>query len=49
MDCMFIKNGSILLSCSYDKTLKLWDTSNWNEITTIKTGNSKSVTYYLHL
>ena len=40
---MIIKNGRYLLSCSYDKTFKLWDTSNLNEITTIKTGHSYGV------
>ena len=43
MNCMMIKNGRYLLSCSYDNTLKLWDTSNWNEITTIETGHSYEV------
>ena len=43
MDCMMIKNGRYLLSCSWDKTLKLWNTSNWNEITTIETGHSNGV------
>ena len=40
---MMIKNGRYLLSCSFDKTLKIWDTSNWNEITTIETGHSDGV------
>ena len=40
---MMIKNGSYLLSCSWDNTFKFWDTSNWNEITTIETGHSDGV------
>ena len=40
---MMIKNGRYLLSCSWDKTLKFWDTSNWNEITTIETEFSYGV------
>ena len=40
---MIIKNGRYLLSCSFDKTFKLWDTSNWNEITTVKTEHSNGV------
>ncbi len=36
---MMIKNGRYLLSSSWDKAFKLWDTSNWNEITTIETGH----------
>ena len=40
---MMIKNGRYLLSCSSDNTFKLWNTSNWNEITTIETGHSYGV------
>ena len=36
-----IKNGRYLLSVS--NILKFWDTSNWNEITTIETGHSYGV------
>ena len=53
MNCLMIKNGRYLLSCSFDTTLKFWDTSNWNEITTIETGHSYGVKsnvyfYFIH-
>ena len=49
MDCRMIKNGKYLLSCSFDKTFKLLDTSNWNEITTIETGHSNEVSQIFYM